>query len=189
MTTAGTDPADVRPDASHPEAFEVAERRAEMLREAVVMVLYVSVVEIAELAALPEDHFSDGHVTGPVGPQLLAIIWGTAIGLALAHFFAFRLAAPAFRGDRVTSHDTRVGLAQIAGAMVVAAISSVPVLLLNDVRAQEFTGDMPAVIIGVVAFLVARAAGKRPWAAVFYGVTALALGVLVALVKATLAAH
>jgi len=44
------------------------------------MVLYVSVVEIAELAALPEAHVS-GHATGPVSTQLLAIIWGTAVGV------------------------------------------------------------------------------------------------------------
>lgn len=34
--------------------------RLELFREAVVMVLYVSVVEIAELAALPESQSSDG---------------------------------------------------------------------------------------------------------------------------------
>jgi len=40
---------------SVPERAPVsAEARAEILREAVTMVLYVSVVEIAELAALPE---------------------------------------------------------------------------------------------------------------------------------------
>src|SRR5436190_6229463 len=84
---------------------------AEIFREAVTMVLYVSVVEIAELAALPESHFADGTVTGAVGGQLLAIVWGTAVGLALAHWFAFRLAAPAFRGERPTRHDTYIGLA------------------------------------------------------------------------------
>src|SRR3954470_17454377 len=127
----------------------------EVFREATVMVLYVSVVEIAELAALP----SGGHggaVTGPVGAELLAIIWGTAIGLALAHWFAFRMAAPAFRGERPTRHDTYVGLAQVAGAVLVAAASSLPVLLLSDVRAQEFTGDVPALVIGVIGYLLAR---------------------------------
>jgi len=43
------------------------------------MALYVSVVLIAELAALPEDHFAGGRVTGPVGVQLLEILWGTAL--------------------------------------------------------------------------------------------------------------
>jgi len=153
------------------------------------MVLYVSVVEIAELAALPESHFTHGRITGAVGGQLLAILWGTAVGLALAHWFAFRLAAPAFRGERVTNQDTLIGLAQAGGAVFVAAISSVPVLFLSDVRAQETTGDVPALLIGVVGYVVARHTGKSRLAALFYGVTALALGVLVALVKSVLAAH
>jgi hypothetical protein len=161
---------------------------AEIVREAVTMMLYVSVVEIAELAALPESHVS-GHATGPVGAQLLAIIWGTAVGLAATHWFAFRLAGRAFRGDRVTGLDTQVGLAQIGAAMFVAAVSSVPVLFFGDVREQEFTGLAPAVLIGIIGYLIARETGKNRLAAAVYGVTALGLGVLVATVKFALAAH
>ncbi len=153
------------------------------------MALYVSVVEIAELASLPEEHFADGRVTGPEGWQLLAILWGTALGLTVAHWFAFKLAAPAFRGEQVTHQDALMALAQLAGAVFVAAVSSLPVLLLSDVRAQETTGDVPAVLIGVVGYLIARRAGKAQTAAVFYGVTASSLGILVALVKTALAAH
>ena len=161
---------------------------AEIVREALTMVLYVSVVEIAELAALPESHFS-GHTTGPVSSELLAIIWGTAVGLAVAHWFAFRLGGHAFRGDRVTGQDTKVGLAQIGAAMFVAAASSIPVLLFGDVREQEFTGFVPAVLIGIVGYLIARETGKNRIAAAVYGITALALGLLVATVKFALAAH
>jgi hypothetical protein len=165
------------------------EERAEIFREAVTMILYVSVVEIAELAALPESHFGNGRVTGAVGVRLLEIVWGTAVGLALAHWFAFRLAAPAFRGEAPTVHDTWIGLAQVAGAMFVAAVSSIPILFLSDVRAQELTGDIPALIIGAVGYALARRAGKSQLTALFYGVTALALGVLVAAIKTVLAAH
>jgi hypothetical protein len=161
---------------------------AEIIREAVTMVLYVSVVEIAELAAIPETH-SGANATGPVSGTLLAIIWGTAVGLAIAHWFAFRVAGQAFRGDRVTGLDTKVGLAQVGAAMFVAAVSSVPVLLFDDVRAQEFTGLVPAVLIGIVGYLIARETGKSRFAAALYGITALALGVLVATVKSALAAH
>ena len=170
------------------QALEV-EGRVEALREAATMVLYVSVVEIAEFAALPEGHFVHGRVTGPVGGQLLAIVWGTAVGLALAHWFAFRVAAPGFRGDSPTSHDVRIGLVQLGGAALVAAVSSLPVLLFSDVRAQETIGDVPAIIIGVIGYLVARATGKARLPSVFYGLTALALGIVVALVKSALAAH
>ena len=48
---------------------------------------------------------------------------------------------------------------------------------------------MPAVIIGVIGYFVARASGRGQLQAVAYGVTALALGVVVALVKVKLAAH
>src|SRR3954447_20676995 len=132
------------------------EARAEIFREAITMVLYVSVVEIAELAAVPERHFSNGSVTGPVGDKLLAIVWGTAVGLALAHWFAFRLAAPAFRGERPSRLDTYIGLAQVGGAIFVAAVSSFSVVLFSDAHAQEVTGDVPALLVGVVGYLIAR---------------------------------
>jgi hypothetical protein len=45
------------------------------------------------------------------------------------------------------------------------------------------------VIIGAVAYLLARRTGKARLAAGFYAMTALLLGVLVALVKVKLAAH
>ena len=165
------------------------EARAEVFREAITMVLYVSVVEIAELAAIPEEHFADGHVTGAVQGQLLAILWGTAVGLAIAHWFAFQFAAPLFRGEHPTRFAIAVGLAQVAGAVLVAAISSLPVIFFSDVRAQETAGDVPAVLIGVVAYVVCRITGRSRVVSLLYAVTALALGVLVALVKGILAAH
>jgi len=57
------------------------------------------------------------------------------------------------------------------------------------VHAQETTGDVPAFVIGIVGYFIARAAGRSRLAAVFYGLTALMLGVLVALIKTRLAAH
>jgi hypothetical protein len=171
------------------ESAREVEGRVEVLREAATMVLYVSVVEIAEFAALPEGHFAHARATGPVGGQLLAILWGTAVGLAIAHWFAFSIAAPGFRGESPSGRDVRIGLAQLGGAVFVAAVSSLPVLFFSDVRAQETVGDVPALIIGIIGYFVARAAGKSRVPAVFYGVTALALGIVVALVKSMLAAH
>jgi hypothetical protein len=159
-----------------------------MLREAMVMALYLAIVEIAELASLPERHHG-GEVTGATGALLLEIVWGTAVGLALAHWFAFRVVAPAFRGDRVSRYDTYVGLAQVGGAIAVATLSSLPVLLFSDVRAVETTGDVPAVLIGIIGYLVGRRLEKSRVASVFYGLLALVLGVLVATVKSVLSAH
>ena len=90
----------------------------------------------------------------------MASLWGTAVGLALAHWFAFQFAAPLFRGERPNRHAAVIGLAQVAGAVFVAAIFSLPVLLFSDVGAQETTGDVPALLIGVVAYAVARISGR-----------------------------
>ena len=168
---------------------EGAVEQVELLREATTMVLYLSVVEIAEVAALPESRSATGATTGAVGPTLLALIWGTAVGLALAHWFAFRIAAPAFRGDRVTRHDNLVGLAQLGGAIFVALVSSVPALLADPHSSQLATGLVLALLIGVVGYVIARTSGRSHTSSIFYGLTALALGVLVAFVKNALATH
>jgi hypothetical protein len=61
------------------------ERRVEIGLESSTMVLYVSVVLLAALVALDTsaDIISD--------TELLGLIWGTTLGLALAHYFAFRV--------------------------------------------------------------------------------------------------
>jgi hypothetical protein len=171
------------------KTHDEADSRTDLLTEATIMVLYVSVVEIAELAALPDSHRPHGLVVGPSDLQLLAIVWGTALGLALAHLFAFGIAAPGIRGTRPTRHHLMVGLSQLVGAAFVAVISSLPVLLLNRNATLEIIGEVPAVIIGVIAYFIARATGRGRTSSVFFGITALALGVVVAIVKYTLTAH
>src|SRR5262249_56146611 len=109
-------------------ATTASDQRTEIFREAVTMVLYVSVIEIAELAALPEGHFANGRATGAVGGKLLALVWGTAVGLVLAHWFAFQFAAPLLRGERPTRRAAVIGLAQVGGAILVAAGSRCPLL-------------------------------------------------------------
>jgi hypothetical protein len=163
--------------------------RTHLWREATVMVLYVCVIEIAELAALPETHFANGRVTGPVHGLLLGIVWGTAVGLAVAHWFAFVVAASAFHGGRPTRRDMYVGLVQVGAAALVAALCSLPILFLSSVRAQEDTSGVPAVLLGIVGYLLARHRGSSRVASVLYGFTALALGVAVAFVKLRLSAH
>jgi hypothetical protein len=77
----------------------------------------------------------------------------------------------------------------LAGALFVAAVSSVPVLLFSDLRAQETIGYVPALLVGAIGYLVSRRVGSSRVAAGAYGLTALVLGVVVALVKMKLAAH
>ena len=91
--------------------------------------------------------------------------------------------------QRPHRYDVQVGLIQVAAAAFVAAISSLPVFLLSDLRAQQTIGDVPAVIVGVISYAVARAAGRSRMTALLLGIATLALGVAVALVKYKVAAH
>jgi hypothetical protein len=130
-----------------------------------------------------------GQLEGPAETDLLAIIWGTAVGLALAHWFAFRVAAAGFRGQRPTRLDTRIGLAQVGAAALVAALSSLPTLVLSDVDARDTVAYVPAAIIGVIGMLLARAGGRSWLRSIVYGAVALVGGVAVALLKQLLSAH
>jgi hypothetical protein len=174
-------------DAGRRDEQSRAERRSELWLEATVMVLYVSVVEIAELAGIPDArHAGHGGIDGPSEMQLLAIIWGTALGLAIAHWFAFGIAAPGIRGARPSRWRVYAGMAQVGGAAFVAAVSSLPILVFNRNITLETIGEVPAVLIGVIAYFISRSTGRARVPSVFYGLTALALGVAVAMVKLTL---
>jgi hypothetical protein len=64
-------------------------------KEGFTTALYVSVCLLAALAPV-----EDGHRA-----RLLSLIWGTTIGLAAAHWFAFRLSARYVAGGRFHPHD------------------------------------------------------------------------------------
>jgi len=60
------------------------------------MALYVAICLLAAFAALPE---TDVHA------HVMAIIWGVTIGLAVAHWFAFRVSARMVGAGCVRPHD------------------------------------------------------------------------------------
>ena len=155
------------------------------------MVLYLSVVLIATLAALPSSADSgDGHgASGIHGVQLVGLIWGTSIGLALAHLFAFRLTARAFGGGKVGEKDFVIGMAQLAGAALVAALCTIPVALLGDESEVQVTTFVPALLVGLAGYAVAKAADRSNTQALIIGGIAMVLGLAVAAVKNFLVGH
>lgn len=166
-------------------------QREEAFREAMTMVLYLSVVLIATLAALPSgSDAGDGHgASGVHGVQLVGLIWGTSVGLALAHLFAFRLTARAFGGGKVNEKDVVIGLAQLAGAALVAALCTIPVVLVGDETEVQVTTLVPALLVGLAGYWVARAADRSKTQALIIGGAALVLGLTVAAVKNFLVGH
>lgn len=155
------------------------------------MALYLSIVLLAMFTALPTDDRLRNAQGQPVahGFGLVALIWGTALGLALAHWFSFQLTARVFGGGKVTRKDVRSGTAQITAAVAVAALCTVPVLLADETRDVQMATFVPAAIIGAAGYAVGRTGGKsRRWSLVVGGV-AMFLGLTVAGIKNLLLGH
>jgi len=156
--------------------------REHLEREAYTMALYIAIVLLAGLAALA-DHEEPG------GLNVIALVWGTTIGLALAHWFAFHLAARFTAGGSKRREDVEVALAQVGGAMAIAALVTVPLLLLPASAERDVARLEIAVLIGVIAYLVARSDGARRPRAAFYAVGMLVVAAVVAAVKNALSGH
>ncbi len=150
------------------------------------MALYISIALLGALVALPDD--DRAMAPGPHGWALIGLIWGTTVGLALAHWFAFVVAARGMSGGRRTA-DVELGLAQIAGAACVALLATLPILVTSDRSDQEAATLMPTLVIGLTGYAVARLAGRaRVWSAVT-GVALALAGIAVAIVKIELVGH
>ena len=76
------------------------------------MALYVAICLLASLIVIPESGVEHTHVMG--------LIWGITLGLALAHWFAFRLSARMVGAGTVRSSDVELAGAQLLGAAGVA---------------------------------------------------------------------
>lgn len=169
------------------------ERRARLRREiwleSSVMALYVSIVMLAALMALPSDYSASHGGEGHSGPSLLVIVWGTPIGLALAHWFAFEVAAIGFHAGKVRRSDLALASAQIAGAAIVAATATIAILLADDSSAVQAAAFAPALIIGAAGYGAARAGGRSVTASVVIGVLVLLAALAVAIIKTILGGH
>lgn len=156
--------------------------REHLEREAYTMALYVSVVLLAALAAV-------GDHEEPGGVDVVALVWGTTVGLAVAHWFAYRLAARLAAGGSRRREDFEIGLAQLAGALAVALVVTVPFVLLPDSSEWDVARLEIAGLIGVVAFLVARADGAGRLRATLYATGVVVLAAAVATIKNLLSGH
>ena len=156
--------------------------RADYNLEASTMALYVSVVLLATLAAIH-------NTTNPHAVNLLEIIWATTVGLALAHFFAFRVASRLVRGTAFHRHDLHVAFAQLGGALAVAVVSSIPVVLLPPSSENDVVRLLLGLLMGIAGYASGRTgAASRP-RSLALGALTLVLGVTVALIKNSLGGH
>jgi hypothetical protein len=155
------------------------ENVSEALREGLTMALYVCLVLAAEFTIIGEQAHDEEVVLG--------VIWGTTMGLALAHVFAFDLAARMFSRGRVSPETRSAALVQLLVAAAVALAATVPFLLFPLETALNVAGYLVAGFVGAAAYAVARRSGAGHGRSAAYGIAVLAVAVLVVSLKVAFA--
>jgi hypothetical protein len=145
------------------------------------MVLYVCLVLTAEFVILSETEGDRATVLG--------VIWGTTIGLTLAHLFAFDLAQRLFSKGRPEPEHRSAILLQLMASAAVALVLTIPVALLPLSTAFDVCALLTSLFVGNTAFGVERTSGRTWVQSAIFGVGALILGVRVVLVKVALTGY
>ncbi len=158
------------------------ERRVEAQLESSTMALYVSIVLLATLTAIGDDAEAS-HV------EILGIVWGTTLGLAIAHFFAFRISSKVFRGVALHRPDVRIAFLQLGGALAVAVLCTVPMLLLPATAETDAVRLELSLLLGVAGYAAGRTGGASRPRALVTAVVVLVLGLATALLKNVLSGH
>lgn len=134
---------------------DVAHRRL-LAREYMATALYLAIVLLAALVAVPRDQLPDDR-------DLVLMLLGTSLGLVLAHWFAFRLAAHLTADSGI--HPPSAGeeaLAQIAGGTSVAVLAAIPFLVADGDTALVLSLIVLAVLPAIAGAAIARLRG-RSW--------------------------
>jgi hypothetical protein len=158
-------------------AQEPRHRGHDPAREFVACALYVDLVILAGLAVVPVTHL-------PAGPEVAAVILGSAAGLLAAHWLSFRLAVQATTDGTWHAADREAFVAQLAGGLCVALAGAAPFLLLSEpvaVRAAVLLLAAPPAAAGLV---IGRLRGRSWPISLGMALVALAAAVAVVVLKA-----
>ena len=150
----------------------------EARREAVAMALYACLVLSAEFVAF-------GHA-GTTRADALALVWGSVIGLTLAHIFAFDVAARLFASGRLGPTQRIAVVLQLVAAISVATVASIPFLVFPVATAAEVAAFAVAALVGLAGYLVFRAAGVQRLRSLVYGAAAFAVAEVIVGLKVAL---
>lgn len=161
-------------------AAEHEAHRRTLAREMLASALYVALVLLAALIAVPDDRL-------PSDTDMVRLMLGTAVGLLLAHWLAFRLAA------RITAEDggwtpsaAQEAGAQLIGGLAVAVLAAAPFLVMDGPAARVGSLLVLAALPAVTGCLIARLRGRSWVFAITAGGLVLALAVGVVALKNTL---
>lgn len=161
-------------------AAEVPERGEyfEVFRETATMALYLAIVLLAELSAWPVG-VGDSSI-------VISAIWGTAVGLAIAHWFAFSVSTRLLWGGHEERVDRLASAGQLAAAVVIALLTTIPFLFGSTASAFTAAGAVLVVLIGFTGVRVARAGGAGWPRALWFALVIVAIASVVVGVKAGL---
>jgi hypothetical protein len=146
-------------------------------REFFAAALYMAIVLLAALVAVPTDRL-------PPDEAVAGLLVGSAIGLTLAHWLAFRLASHlTVEGGFRTESAAREAGAQIAGGLGVAVIAALPFLLLDGDAALTGSLILLAALPALTGMAIARLRGRSWFTSLIAGAVVLTLAVVVVVVK------
>jgi len=162
-------------------AVESAATHTELRREAFEMALYVAICLLAALTAVSDDHTSE--------LQVFEIVWGTTLGLSLAHWFAFNVSSRLVSVGQERKRESDVVFAQLAGAAAVAVIATIPIVLLPTSVEFDVVRFVLAFVISVVGYEVARSSGADRMRSFLYALAVMVVANLVVVIKNFLLGH
>ena len=161
------------------DELDLTVRHEGALDAAITMGLYLSIVLLTLLVGFGGD-------AAPVDE--VQLLWGTSLGLVLAHSFALRLAGVVARAHpRLPREDVLAGSAQLASAIAVTSLASVPYLLdITTLDASSASSLLLLAVIGSTGFFSVRRAGRTVARALAFAVIVVTIALVVVAVKYSL---
>src|SRR3954451_23117599 len=149
-------------------------------READMMAFYLAITLLVALSVTRDS-------APPPMPELLLIIWGTTLGLAVAPWFAFGLSAYLVEDPGLHHSPGEMLFSQLVMAVALAVVASIAVLVVPLVQEELASGRVAvAVFVGALVVVESRARGHRLPRALALGAVALGLAIAVTVVKLAL---
>lgn len=136
-------------------------------------------VAIALLAALTAGNDHTAHTQLDV----LKVVWGTTIGLGLAHWFAITVSARLLRDPDMHHTPMELLLSQMAMGVILAVVATFIVMVLPDDLERLGARLAAALSIGVIVEIESLAGGSSTRTAIGRGALALVVAMLVATIK------
>jgi hypothetical protein len=159
-----------------PQVVVYAYRRT-LAREFLASALYLAIVVFTALIVIPESDL-------PSDRTLVLTIFGTSIGLILAHWFSFRLASVAVSAEESGfRHGSEEAAAQVTGGLVVAILASLPFIFADGETAYTIALFELALLPGVAGLAIGRVRGRSWVMSVGMATVAVVIACAVAAVK------